>query len=432
MSLLTYQQAFSALRTAVSGGRPRPHKVAMLLAVIDLIEGGHIEENRIYYDYALLDAFTKHFRRLARGNDRNNPFLPFFHLRSEVFWHHQVNPYAAEEYSNLTTATNTGVIERTISFSFLDEELFEILAFDISRKLLRESLLSNLSSADVEQLTGVNGWSWFECELLVADYFKMLNLEFNGDSYSKTKHRDVLLELLPNRSKGALEFKHQNVSAVLVDLGQPYINGYKPRFNYQEQLVAVVKAHIAARGQEIEHQFESLAEQLPSLDEVDWTRVLDPDLPDRGTEIREIGRAYTTRKVNYAAKEAANRRLGERGEEFALEYERYRLGASLRSDLADRVQWSSKEVGDGLGYDIRSFDPDTEEERFIEVKTTNSGKYLPFFISANELAFSKERSANYALYRVFDFSSNARLFALAGAIDRHAELQPTTYRARLA
>jgi hypothetical protein len=430
MSLLAYQQAFSSLRLSVADGRPRPHKVAMLLAVIDLIEEGRIDDNRIYYDDALVAAFGRHFSVLAQGSDTNNPFLPFFHLRSAEFWHHQVRPSAADDYASLTTATSASVIERTISFAYLDEELFEILAFDVSRKLLRESLMSNLSRADVDRLTEVNGWSWFECEALVADYFQMLTAELTGDTYSKTKHRDTLLELLPNRSKGSVEFKHQNVSAVLVDLGQPYIKGYKPRFNYQEQLVAVVKAHLASRGREIEHQFESLADQLPSRDEIDWARVLDPELPERGSEVREVSRTYAARKVNYAAREAANRRLGERGEEFALEYERYRLGARLRADLADRVQWSSKEIGDGLGYDIRSFDHETDNERFIEVKTTNSGKYLPFFISANELAFSKERSAEYALYRVFDFSANARLFELHGAIDRHVNLEPTTYRAR--
>ena len=33
---------------------------------------------------------------------------------------------------------------------------------------------------------------------------------------------------LDGRSKGSIEFKHQNVSAVLVDMGLPYIDGYKP------------------------------------------------------------------------------------------------------------------------------------------------------------------------------------------------------------
>ncbi|EAQ96905.2 DUF3883 domain-containing protein [Congregibacter litoralis] len=430
MSLIAYQNEFATLRLSVAGGRPRPHKVAMLLAVIDLIAEGYLDDNRIYYDDELVAAFSRNFNALAQGNDTNNPFLPFFHLRSAEFWHHQVRPSAAEEYESLTTATSAGVIGKTISFAYLDDELFEILAFEVPRKLLRESLLRNLSRSDVDQLIDVNGWSWFECEVLVADYFKMLTAELIGDSYNKTKHRDVLLKLLPSRSKGSVEFKHQNVSAVLVDLGQPYIKGYKPRFNYQDQLVAVVKAHLAARGEEMERQFESLADHLPGPYEIDWARVLDPELPKRGSEVREVCRTYTARKVNYAAKESANRRLGERGEEFALEYERYRLGASLRADLADRVEWSSKVLGDGLGFDIRSFDSETENERFIEVKTTNSGKYLPFFVSANELTFSQERSAEYALYRVFDFSANARLFELKGAIDRHVHLEPTVFRAR--
>jgi hypothetical protein len=101
----------------------------------------------------------------------------------------------------------------------------------------------------------------------------------------------------------------------------------------------------------------------------------------------------------------------------------------MRADLADRVEWVSREVGDGLGYDIKSFDAETEEERFIEVKTTNSGKYFPFYLSANEVAFSRDCSSRYSLYRIFNFRSHARLFVLAGAVDDHVNLAITSYRA---
>ena len=81
-----------------------------------------------------------------------------------------------------------------------------------------------------------NAWSNIEVELIVADYFKMLSSELKGENYSKATHRRSLLPLLANRSDGSVEFKHQNISAVLVNLGQPYIKGYLPRFNYQKIL----------------------------------------------------------------------------------------------------------------------------------------------------------------------------------------------------
>ncbi|HCF55246.1 MAG TPA: DUF3883 domain-containing protein [Bacillus sp. (in: Bacteria)] len=43
--------------------------------------------------------------------------------------------------------------------------------------------------------------------------------------------------------------------------------------------------------------------------------------------------------------------------------------------------------GDGVGFDISSFDLD-DNPKYIEVKTTSGGKRTPFMISANEVAFS--------------------------------------------
>jgi hypothetical protein len=43
--------------------------------------------------------------------------------------------------------------------------------------------------------------------------------------------------MLPARSKASIEYKHCNISAVLVELGVPPLAGYRPPFNYQQLLV---------------------------------------------------------------------------------------------------------------------------------------------------------------------------------------------------
>src|SRR5262249_21423990 len=96
-----------------------------------------------------------------------------------------------------------------------------------------------------EQAEGDEGqagkdWSEQEVRLLVADYFAMFQKELLGKRYSKAGHRKALAPKLAGRSKGSIEFKHQNVSAVLVGLGLPYIEGYKPRGNFQALLAAEV------------------------------------------------------------------------------------------------------------------------------------------------------------------------------------------------
>lgn len=50
--------------------------------------------------------------------------------------------------------------------------------------------------------------------------------------------------------------------------------------------------------------------------------------------------------------------------------------------------------GDAAGYDIRSFELDGRV-RYIEVKATEGGASTSFFISANEVAFSEQRTDSY-------------------------------------
>lgn len=76
-------------------------------------------------------------------------------------------------------------------------------------------------------------WSVEEVEAIVADHLYMLTLELAGQSFNKTEQRRQLQAKLSGRSDGSIEFKHCNISAVLVHLGLPYIRGYQPRSNYQ-------------------------------------------------------------------------------------------------------------------------------------------------------------------------------------------------------
>lgn len=133
--------------------------------------------------------------------------------------------------------------------------------------------------------------------------------------------------------------------------------------------------------------------------------------------------------MNYAEREAKKSKLGEAGEEFVMRFESERLSGLGRHDLISDIEWTSKERGDGTGYDIRSFEGKTDDELFIEVKTTNSGKYQPFFISANELEFSREQSEKYSLYRLYDFSGSPAVFQLRGSVEDHVDLIPKIFAA---
>ena len=103
---------------------------------------------------------------------------------------------------------------------------------------------------------------------------------------------------------------------------------------------------------------------------------------------------------------------------------------SGRLDLAERVQRISDTIGDGVGYDILSFD-ETGTEKYIEVKTTNGSKKTPFIVTVNEVEFSEDNSSSYYLYRLFDFDRRPRLFILNGSLNEVCTLEPIQFRARL-
>jgi hypothetical protein len=86
----------------------------------------------------------------------------------------------------------------------------------------------------------ISDWDHVEVEATVADYFDMLDKELRGLHYNKAEHRRNLAAGLNKRSNGAIERKHQNISAILIELGFPYIDGYKPLRNYQQLLYNVV------------------------------------------------------------------------------------------------------------------------------------------------------------------------------------------------
>jgi hypothetical protein len=133
--------------------------------------------------------------------------------------------------------------------------------------------------------------------------------------------------------------------------------------------------------------------------------------------------------INWAERDAANRKLGAAGEEWVIRFERRRLNAANQEQLADRVRHVSEEIGDGLGYDIMSFEVDGAPI-WIEVKTTNRGIAVPFFLSSREIDVAKEKGQKFRLYRVFDFcKANPRIYILEGPLAEKCELTPISYRA---
>lgn len=287
-----------------------------------------------------------------------------------------------------------------------------------------------LSDGTQEAPVRREAWARYENELIVEDYIQMLMAELANQKYNKAERARALMPLLNDRSKGSIEFKRANISAVLIDLGFPSLAGYKPRDNYQKDgLVEVVINRINTLP--ALEKAVSLAVEMPATvpDLVKYESVLVTAPPKRDrTASPDTTRERRGVKRDYLERESRNRSLGHAGEVFILNYERWRLLNLGAGQLAERVVHASEEEGDGLGYDIRSFDV-SGKERYIEVKTTSHDPLTPFYISANEADFARETGDQYSLYRVFHFRRDPNFFALNGPIEDHCHLDPTTFRA---
>lgn len=276
-----------------------------------------------------------------------------------------------------------------------------------------------------------DNWSREEVEAAVADYFDMLAKELSGIPYSKTEHRRNLQKLI-KRTEGSIEFKHQNITAVLIELKFSNIPGYKPRFNYQDLLRVVVEQQLegATELQKLtELVVEKPVESLPIVMDILSILVPSPAREKERKVLRETPRApRRPLERNYLEIEARNRSLGRAGEEFVLQFEYERLRRAGKGKLADKIEHVAQTQGDSLGYDIRSFE-ETGEDRLIEVKTTRFGAMTPFFASVNEVRVSERLDCQYQLYRLFQFGKQPQLFVLPGSLQDSCSLEANQFAA---
>lgn len=210
-------------------------------------------------------------------------------------------------------------------------------------------------------------------------------------------------------------------------MGQPYIRGYLPAYNYQKVLLEdVVLTHLR-RKPEIEDAFKRFAEVAPTPQEPVF-ETMEETMPAKKMVLEEPELIYRSPvKVNYIELEQANRVVGTTGESIALAYEKWRLMQAGKESLADKIEWVSQTQGDGLGFDILSRNTNGTD-RYIEVKSTKLTKEAPFYFSALEHDFSRRNRSNFFLYRVFNLKAEPKLFIANGAYDEFCNASPTQFK----
>ena len=272
-------------------------------------------------------------------------------------------------------------------------------------------------------------WSAAEVQATVASYFDMLGLEAAQQRYTKAEFNALLRQKLQGRSKGAVELKFQNISAVLHGLELLFISGYKPRANAQLLLRQAVQQFVLDHPDIVGHVVDALEEVKTPREAAFHASVVAPPPLQAVVQVKgDMPKARLPRKVDWAQRDEANRQLGRAGEQWVIGYEQRRLSDAGYPELFQQLDWISERLGDGAGYDILSHER-PGVHRFIEVKTTNGGHTSSFIISRNELEFAAERQDAFHLYRVFQFRETPKLYVLKGNLAEQLHLEPIDYRA---
>jgi hypothetical protein len=272
----------------------------------------------------------------------------------------------------------------------------------------------------------VGDWTDEENDLIVADYFAMLADDVAGRPYNKAEHNRHLQQRI-DRSRTSIEFKHQNISAVLKGLGEDWIPGYKPAVNVQGSLELAVVRWLSSHPDwlvRVPNHGDSGENDAATQLWVGPSPTLSNQPPPQ--ELEQM--LHIAHKFDVAGRDERNRTLGRAGEKRVVAHERAVLRGQGRDDLARNVRWVSDEDGDGAGYDIASFAPDGRP-RLIEVKTTNGWDRTPFHISRNELSVAEARRAEWCLFRLWNFSREPKAFELRPPLDAHVSLTATTFQA---
>lgn len=318
-----------------------------------------------------------------------------------------------------------GIVGAAFGYQFPEEG--PLAAADFSGG--EATVLPTLQRLGFEVIRIGEDWNAEEVQATVAAYFEMLGLEAANIPYTKTAFNAQLRQQLKGRSKGSVELKFQNISAVLHSLDLPFISGYKPRANAQLLLRQSVQRFILDHPNTLSRVVNAMEEVKKPAEASFHASLVDPPSLESVVQLKSNSpKLRLPRKVDWAQRDEANRKLGRAGEQWVIGFEHRRLSDAGHPELIQQLDWVSERLGDGAGFDILSHDR-PGVVRFIEVKTTNGGHASSFVISRNELDFAAECEDAFHLYRVFDFRQAPKLYVLKGKLAEQLHLEAIDYRA---
>ncbi|HQU83284.1 MAG TPA: HNH endonuclease [Pyrinomonadaceae bacterium] len=137
--LTYYLNKIEKLRIGRSHGKPAPHKPILLLALIDLFEEGAITKNEIEPSPQIVESFLKYWHLVSLEKPRI--FLPFFHLKSDKFWHLHAKAGNKKLLAMTKQMNSMTHLASLVEFASLDEDLFLLLHRADAREAIRQKII---------------------------------------------------------------------------------------------------------------------------------------------------------------------------------------------------------------------------------------------------------------------------------------------------
>jgi putative restriction endonuclease len=130
-----------------------PHKPLLLLAVFDLFAEGIVDQNQIRLTPELCDLFSGYWRVVMPEHRRGDIAMPFYHLRSEGFWHLIPRPESVSVLRGGRRLRSIRLLHDHTKGARLDDELYTLLQDEENRRLLQVAVIeTHFTSAIQERL----------------------------------------------------------------------------------------------------------------------------------------------------------------------------------------------------------------------------------------------------------------------------------------
>jgi putative restriction endonuclease len=234
-----YKTAFTKLRLDKVPGRwdastnhCAPYKPFLLLAIMDLIAQGQITTNFVQLNAELIDTFDLYWFKVVGQNKPRNPVQPFYHLKSDSFWHLVAVPgmeQALQSSSNVRSFKHLNSLALGATF---DESLFELLKNPQTRDELRQVLIETYFAPETRPLL-------VEVGKITAQSF-----EYSRELLNRSQGKFNLKETLEREEQYHTESRSAGFRRVIVKAYNHICAACRIRVVTPEGYTAVSAAHI--------------------------------------------------------------------------------------------------------------------------------------------------------------------------------------------